>query len=109
MNFELFLPVISQLLGRDVTPYYQALLRARNAIGSALNEQGQIYLTRHWMSVVDFMETPDGREGIKMYLEMWKQWRDDQKAVDITAPDVPPEQPQPPQQATEPEPNKSML
>ena len=91
MNFELYLPIISQLLGRDVTPDFQALMRARNAIGSTLNEQGQIYLTKNWKSLVDFMETPEGKDAIKMFLELWAE---SLTPKIITSPDAPQEQQQ---------------
>lgn len=85
MSIEIYLPVISQLMGRDITPDYQMLIRARNAVGSTLNEQGQIYLTKNWRSFVEFMETTEGQDSIKMMIDMWIATK---TPPSITAPDA---------------------
>lgn len=71
MKWEALLPILSNLVGRDLSKEANLFLRARDAIGQSLNKEGQEFFTENYPDIVRFMETPEGQKSIGQFMESW--------------------------------------
>lgn len=71
MDIQTLLPLISKVVGRDVSREISLFYRGRSAIGNTLNQEGKTVFIEHWPKIVDFMETPDGQKAITTFLDSW--------------------------------------
>lgn len=71
MNLETLIPLLSQVMGRDLSPELALFNRTKAAVGSCLNRQGQEFLTLNYKTIPDFMETVEGREATTAFLNAW--------------------------------------
>lgn len=71
MNLQLITPVLSQLMGRDVSSEIAMLYRARGAIGAALNQHGQIFVSRYYQELPAFLESEAGQKAIQDFVTAW--------------------------------------
>ena len=71
LSLDVVIPVVSRVVGRDISPDVEAFFRARAAIGSALNEEGQKLFQDNWRSIPEFMESAEGKAAIVAFLSEW--------------------------------------
>lgn len=71
LSLDVVIPVVSRVVGRDISPDVEAFFRARSAIGSALNEEGQKLFQDNWRSIPEFMESAEGKAAIVAFLSEW--------------------------------------
>lgn len=71
MNIRQLLPYANQLFGRDITNEVEGFFSAREAVGKALNPEGQKFVIDHWRGLADFMHTPAGQAAIVTFMESW--------------------------------------
>jgi hypothetical protein len=71
MNLQEALPIINQLVGKDLTKELTLFYRARSAVGTSLLKDEQTVFIEHWPSIVDFMETREGQVAIYSFLSEW--------------------------------------
>lgn len=72
MNLALLVPIVSQAVGRDVTPDVEMFFRARAAVGSSLSPEGQRHFVANWRKLVDYMETEKGQASLRQFLGDWE-------------------------------------
>lgn len=73
MDINTILPVISKVMGRDLSVEVNLFYRTRAAIGASLNKQGQEFFVKNWPQAVDFMETPEGQKAVAAFINAWAQ------------------------------------
>jgi len=71
MNYQMLLPFVSQVLGRDVSTEAGLLHRGYEAVGRSMSPEGQKFIVGHWRGLADFMESPAGREAIVGFVNAW--------------------------------------
>lgn len=71
MSLAMLVPLVSQMLGRDVTPDVELFFRARSAVGQALTAEGRAYFVENWRSLADYMESEEGQQALQFFLEGW--------------------------------------
>lgn len=71
MNMQQLLPIISQVVGRDVSGEVNLFVRSREALGRALNPEGQRFVLGHWRQLPDFMESQAGRDAMIAFINAW--------------------------------------
>lgn len=74
MNLELLIPVFSSILGRDLSKEYDLFKRSGVALNNSMNDNGRAFFRQNWPTTVDFMESPEGQDALKMFLELWAEW-----------------------------------
>lgn len=74
MSLDLLIPILSSMLGRDLSREYALFKRSGLALGRTMNDDGKAFFGKNWPSIVDFMETPEGQDALKMFLELWAEW-----------------------------------
>lgn len=102
MNLELLIPVFSSILGRDLSREYDLFKRSGVALNNSMNDNGRAFFRQNWPSIVDFMESPEGQDALKMFLELWAEWLAKRA---ITAQEVQAQSAQGPQEQTKDEQN----
>ena len=103
MNLQSLLPFVSTVVGRDVTTEAQMLHRGYEAVGKAMNPEGQKFIIGHWRGLADFMESPAGRDAIVGFVNAWIVGTYPQLAPpekpeipQLNLPEAPVSQPEPP-------------
>lgn len=71
MSLKNFLPIINQVMGRDFSPELDLLDRGKEAVGRALNQQGQSFVLNNLRGLADFMESPAGKDAIAAFVNAW--------------------------------------
>lgn len=71
MDIKNLLPVISQLMGRDLSAELAMFDRTKAAIGAALNQEGQIFVSQAWQGIPAFLETAEGKKAIAAFMDAW--------------------------------------
>lgn len=89
MSIDLLVPVISKMVGRDLTKELNLFYRARAAIGQSLNNEGQILFINNYPQIVDFMESEEGQKALTKFFESWIL-----SLVPKTQPQIPEEKPE---------------
>lgn len=65
------LSLYAQALGVNMTPLHDAM----RAIGDALPEADQIFVSEHWPELHKFLHTERGRESIQLLIIEWRESR----------------------------------
>ena len=73
MSLDILLPVMSRVVGRDLVEDYRLFTRASGAVDKSLSPHGREFFKQNWKTIIDFMETEDGRAAIVMFLELWAE------------------------------------
>lgn len=71
MNLQLLIPIASKAIGRDIGPDVNLFFRARAAVGTSLNPQGQQFFVENWRKLPDFMESPEGQAALATFMNSW--------------------------------------
>lgn len=71
MNLNILIPVISKIVGKDISEEVELFYRTRSAIGNSLSEESKIFFIQNWKSIADFMETEDGQKATADFVDSW--------------------------------------
>lgn len=74
MNLELLIPVFSSILGRDLSREYDLFKRFGVALNDSMDDESRDFFRRKWPTVVDFAESPEGQDALKVFSELWAEW-----------------------------------
>lgn len=74
MNLDILIPVLSSVIGRDLTVEYDLFKRSGVALNNSMNDNGRAFFRQNWPTAIDFMESPEGQDALKMFLELWAEW-----------------------------------
>lgn len=61
--------VYAQAMGINLTPLRETM----SAIGDALPEADQLFVSEHWPQFSQFLRTERGREAIQMLVSEWRE------------------------------------
>lgn len=71
MNIDVLLPVISKMIGRDLSKELNLFYRARAAVGASMDHATQVFFINNYPQIVDFMETEEGKKAIAAFIDSW--------------------------------------
>jgi len=68
------IPVLSALMGRDVSKEIAALAEARAALGTALSVDQQLFVSAHWHEIALWFASEPGKETARFAVDEWAEW-----------------------------------
>lgn len=71
MDMRIVVPLISQIVGKDISGEIDLFFRARASVGDALNDEGQKFFIANWRSMADFMGTEEGMKATSEFVQAW--------------------------------------
>lgn len=69
LNIDLLIPIISQVLNKDLSSDWKSVQEAKEAILSSVDEQGAEFVSQNWRYYVSYMGTDEGKKIIALFLE----------------------------------------
>lgn len=72
MNPNLVIPIISKIIGKDISQEIDLFYRGRAAIGKTLSDPDKEFFIRNWPTIITYMESLEGSLALSAFLDKWK-------------------------------------